>query len=233
MSKSSKNASQIASKNRLICCSFFIDFRTKNGDQKRSKIYKNQARNVFESWLHFCTHLGSAFTPSNLKNIAFTCIKQRFLHFVISTFAHSLDTKGFQNRLHNAPKATKNLHRNYDKIDTQMYRFWDPKWPRNGSQIGPKSTPGAITFPYKTFLGTRVASRAHLDLILGIFWATWTSFLLKTTRPSHVCCCNVWENTCVWHSKAVQNAFQIPFYMNKFCRARVACPQFIPQTSKT
>ena len=99
-----------------------------------------------------------------------------------------------------------------------------PKWTPNRSKKHSRSTPGAITFPYKTFLGTRVASRAHLDVIWGIFWATWASFLQKTKRLSHVCCWNVWENTCVWHSKAVQNAFQIPFYMNIFCRARVACP---------
>ena len=49
LSKSSKIASQIVSKNRLIFSWVFIDFRDQNGDQNSSKTDKNRSRNVFKS----------------------------------------------------------------------------------------------------------------------------------------------------------------------------------------
>jgi len=84
-----------------------------------------------------------------------------------------------------------------------------PKSVQNRSQEHSRST----HIPLQHHLGTRVASKTHLYLILGLFWATWASFLRKTTKCSHVFCWNLRENTCVWHSRAVQNAFQIPFYI--------------------
>ena len=51
ISKSSKIASEIASKIRLIFSLVFIDFRSQNGGQNKSKIDKNRSRNVLESRL--------------------------------------------------------------------------------------------------------------------------------------------------------------------------------------
>ena len=59
-------------------------------------------------------------------------------------------------------------HKNYHKINTQLYWLWNPKWPRNGAQINPTCNPEAITFPYQTYLGTWVASRAYSKLDFGI-----------------------------------------------------------------
>ena len=83
--------------------------------------------------------------------------------------ASNIDSKTLQRR-------QQTHHTNHTKIDTQIYRFWCPKWPRNGAQIGP----GDDRVMALIFVGAkvvpRVASGDHLDLILGLFWTTWVSF---------------------------------------------------------
>ena len=109
--------------------------------------------------------------------------------FDTSTFNHSLETKRVPK---STPKRSNSNKQHITKITIESIPKFIDLGIQKRAQNDAKTEPGDDRAMALIFLGAkvvpRVASRTHLDLMLGLFWATWASFLRKNTRLSHAFC---------------------------------------------